>query len=131
MTKEDKDKRELLDLLAKEPIMVILTAYVYAKNYIKYGEDITKTWTTTVQQASIIEKVKQSTWKEAYDSFKKDYRRRLKNDIIATLTEIKDAADNITPTLYNCASFSEGIKAYDKLIQDKIDELEKSESENP
>lgn len=127
MAKEDNDKQELLDLLAKEPIMVISTAYVYAKNYIKYGEDITKAWATATQQASIIEKVRQDTWKEAYDSFKKDYKRRLKTDIIGMLKEIKDEANKIRPTIYNCASFAQGIITYDKLIQDKIDELEKNE----
>lgn len=127
MTKEDKDKQELLDLLSKEPIIVISTAYVYAKNYIKYGEDITKAWTTAVQQASILEEVRQNTWKEAYDSFKKDYKRRLKTEIITMLTEIKDEANKIRPTIYNCASFSQGIITYDKLIQDKINELDKDE----
>lgn len=127
MAKEDKDKQELLDLLSKEPIIVISTAYVYAKNYIKYGEDITKTWTTAVQQASILEEVRQNTWKEAYDSFKKDYKRRLKTDMIGMLKEIKDEANKIRPTIYNCASFAQGIITYDKLIQDKIDELEKNE----
>lgn len=127
MTKENKDKQELLDLLSKEPIIVISTAYVYAKNYIKYGEDITKAWTTAVQQASILEEVRQDTWKEAYDSFKKDYKRRLKTEIITILKEIKDEANKIRPTIYNCASFAQGIITYNKLIQDKIDELEKNE----
>ena len=42
-------KQKLLDSLSKEPTMVLSTAYVYAKNYVNYGEDITKSWTTAVQ----------------------------------------------------------------------------------
>ena len=42
MTIDDNVKQKLLDSLAEEPTMVISTAYAYAKNYVKYGEDITK-----------------------------------------------------------------------------------------
>lgn len=49
-------KEKLLGLLSEEPIMVLLTAYLYAKNYVNYGEDVTKTWTNTVQNASALEK---------------------------------------------------------------------------
>lgn len=48
-------KQQLLDKLSEEPLMVLSTAYAYAKNYVIYGEDITKAWTTAVQQASILE----------------------------------------------------------------------------
>ena len=34
----------VLDELSKESPMVISTAYIYAKNYVKYGCDITKAW---------------------------------------------------------------------------------------
>ena len=77
---DDSVKQKLLDSLAEEPTMVLSTAYAYAKNYVKYGEDITKAWTTAVQQASVIQEVRQKAWVEAYDSFKKDYENRLKAD---------------------------------------------------
>lgn len=82
-------KQQLLDKLSKEPLMVISTAYVYAKNYVMYGEDITKAWTTAVQQASILEQVKIKAQTEAYDSFKKDYENRLKTEMAAMLDKIK------------------------------------------
>ena len=47
----------MLDELSKEPEMVIATAYLYAKTYTTYGEDITKAWTTAVKQKAILEKV--------------------------------------------------------------------------
>ena len=52
---DDSVKQKLLDSLAEEPTMVLSTAYVYAKNYVEYGEDITRAWTTAVQQTSILE----------------------------------------------------------------------------
>lgn len=82
-------KQQLLDKLSEEPLMVLSTAYVYAKNYVIYGEDITKAWTTAVQQASILEQVKIKAQTEAYDSFKKDYENRLKTEMAAMLDKIK------------------------------------------
>ncbi len=86
---DDSIKQQLLDSLAKEPPMVISTAYVYAKNHVYYGEDITKAWTTAVQQITILDKVKQKAWAEAYDSFKANYENRLKADMAAMLEEIR------------------------------------------
>lgn len=54
---------------------------------------------------------------------KDQYEARLKSDMVAMLTEIKDEASNICPTIGNCTSFAEGIRAYDKLIQQKINSL--------
>ena len=54
-----------------------------------------------------------------------------KADMVTMLTEIKDKVNNIIPTIYNCvsANFLEGIRAYDKLIQQKINSLKESENE--
>ena len=46
------------------------------------------------------------------------------------LEEIKDEASNILPTIWNCASFTEGILTYNKLIQQKINELKSNENGN-
>lgn len=46
-----------------------------------------------------------------------------KDEVVAMLTEIKDVASSIRPTIGNCTSFAEGIRAYDKLIQQKINAL--------
>lgn len=52
-----KDKKQImLDELSKESEMVIAVAYLYAKTFVRYGEDITKTWCTALQQKSILEK---------------------------------------------------------------------------
>lgn len=38
-----KDKKQImLDELSKESEMVVATAYLYAKTFVTYGEDITK-----------------------------------------------------------------------------------------
>ena len=91
---DDSVKQKLLDSLAEEPTMVISTAYAYAKNYVEYGEDITKAWTTAVQQASVIQEVRQKAWVEAYDSFKKEYENRLKADMLAMLIELRSEIEN-------------------------------------
>ena len=49
-----------------------------------------------------------------------------KDEVVAMLTEIKDAASSIRPTIGNCTSFAEGIRAYDKLIQQKINSLKEA-----
>lgn len=46
----------MLDELAKESEQMIGLAYLYAKTFQGYGEDITKAWDTAIQQASIVEK---------------------------------------------------------------------------
>ena len=55
---EHKDvKQLLLNELSKEPAMVLETAYLYARTYVDYGEDITKAWVNASQQTSILRKV--------------------------------------------------------------------------
>lgn len=142
MTIDDNVKQKLLDSLAKEPPMVLSTAYAYAKNYVEYGEDITKAWTTAVQQVSILEKVRQKALVEAYDSFKKDYKARLKADMVAMLTEIQleieeldyfegEELINITQELMDdVKSWEHGVKDCKKLIQQKIDTLKEQTDDN-
>jgi hypothetical protein len=132
MTIDDSVKQKLLDSLAEEPSMVISTAYAYAKNYVLYGEDITKEWTTTVQQASIIEKVSLNAWAQAHETFRKEYETRLKADMAAMLTELQLEIDEIPISADNSEPFKLGqASAYDKcenLIYQKINTL-KAESE--
>ena len=122
---DDNDKRQLLDKLSEESIKVIETAYVYAKTYVLYGVDITKAWTTAVQQASALERVKLDAFKEAYDSFKKDYENRLKEDLAAMLTEVQLEIEELDPS---GDEWSDSLDACNDIIQQKIDAL-KSESE--
>ena len=52
-----KSKKDaLLEELAKEDLQVLSLAYVYAKNMLLYGEDVTKTIATATQNVAILEK---------------------------------------------------------------------------
>ena len=55
-SKDEAKKQVLLDELLKQPLMVLETAFVYATNYLKYGEDVTKAWTTAIQNSSALER---------------------------------------------------------------------------
>lgn len=133
ITIDDSVKQKILNSLAEEPSMVISTAYAYAKNYILYGEDITKEWTTAVQQASVIEKVSLNAWAQAHETFRKEYETRLKADMAAILKEIQLEIDKIPINPDNSVPFRLGqASAYDEcenLIYQKIIML-KSESED-
>lgn len=142
MSIDDSVKQKLLDSLAKEPTMVLSTAYAYAKNYAEYGEDITKAWTTAVQQASVIQEVRQKAWIEAYDSFKQEYENRLKADMVAMLKELKKEIEeldffegeepiNITQELMDeVKSWEYGVKDCKKLIQSRIDKMKGDQNES-
>ena len=129
MTIDDNVKQKLLDSLAEEPTMVISTAYAYAKNYVLYGEDITKAWTTAVQQASIIEKVSLNAWAQAHETFRKEYETRLKADMVAILTEIQleiEEIEKFTNTIgweLRAKTPEEIKKECLEIIQQKIDKL--------
>lgn len=134
MTIDDNVKQKLLDQISEESPMVISTAYAYAKNYVAYGEDITKAWTTAVQQASILEQARQKAWVEAYDSFKKDYENRLEADLVAMLTEIQLEIEELDSRAgysgNGMPTFSTDYirkKKVDELIQQKINQLRSEE----
>lgn len=136
MTNDDSVKQKLLDSLAEEPTMVVSTAYIYAKNFVEYGADVTRAWTTAVEQASIIEKISIKAQSEAYDSFKKEYENRLNADLVAILTELQlEIEEEIWDTshlhydaLENAEHWNNGINSCVDIIQQKIDAL-KVESE--
>ena len=56
MVANEDRKQIMLEALSKEPAMVIETAYLYARTYVDYGEDITKAWNTATQHVAILEK---------------------------------------------------------------------------
>lgn len=126
---DDNARRQLLDELYGESTMVLETAYSYAKNYVLYGIDITKAWTTAVQQASNVERVKLDAWAKAYDSFKKDYENRFKEDMVAMLRFLWDDIEDLDAPICDYAS-SDCISKWQvhEIIQQKINTL-KSESE--
>lgn len=120
----DSAKQKLLDLLAKEPTMVLSTAYIYAKNYVNYGEDITKAWTTAVQQSSILEQIKIKAQAEAYDFFKKEYENRLKADMVAMLTELQlEIEETVKEEEPIDKKWAIGLRFSKKIIQQKINSL--------
>ena len=131
----DNVKKQLLDLLAEDPTTVLSTAYVYANNYMKYGEDVTKVWTTTAQQLSILQQVRQKTWAAAYDSFKEGYEAHLKTDTVAMLEELMKEMNHIKECeyqIYGKEHWNFVGKCQD-VIQEKINslkaEIELQESE--
>lgn len=87
-------KEKLLDKLSKESLMVVSTAYAYAKNYVNYGCDITKAWSTTVEQAAILERVRLQTQYEVYNDLKEDYDADLKSDMLAILDKMRAEIEN-------------------------------------
>lgn len=132
---DDNVRQQLLDKLSEESTMVLETAYVYAKNYVLYGADITKAWTTAAQQAYVLERVRVKAFKEAYDSFKKDYESRLKADMVAILTEaqLEIEEQSLTHSEDNILSewglgYNHSVERCGELIQQKIDKY-KAESE--
>lgn len=67
-TQEYEKSRKLADELSKMPPMVVATAYLYAINYTRYGEDITKEWVTATQQACALEKAYNEGYADALQS---------------------------------------------------------------
>lgn len=120
MTIDDSVKQKLLNSLAEEPTMVLATAYAYAKNYVMYGEDITKAWTTAVQQATILDYVREKARAEAYDSFKKEYEARLKADMVDMLEDLDLQIDE-------SASYNLEVAKVQRLIRNKIDKLKRED----
>lgn len=67
MSKEE----QLIEELSKMQPMVIETAYLYATNYTRYGEDVTEKWVTAVQQTSILEKAYRQGYCDALEELRK------------------------------------------------------------
>lgn len=69
---EQNTKQSILDKMSNMPEMLVATAYLYAKNYIYYGENVTKEWFTAVQQSATLEKAynrgRNDALKEVYKS---------------------------------------------------------------
>lgn len=54
MTKQSKET--ILSELSKQSPQVLEMAYLFAINYVGYGENVTKDWLTAVQQSAALEK---------------------------------------------------------------------------
>lgn len=53
---EFRKKQEIIDLMRKMPLETLSIAYLYAKNYKEYGADVTRTWLTATENASLLER---------------------------------------------------------------------------
>lgn len=49
-------KDMLLKSLSEEPYTTLSVAYLYAKHYVRYGDDITKAWDTATKQTDALKK---------------------------------------------------------------------------
>lgn len=67
-------KKILIDLLKDEPIEVIQLAYLYAKNYSKFGVDVTEDWETATKQADALER--------AYKRGMYDFQQKLNTEYV-------------------------------------------------
>ena len=60
-------KEALLSELAKEDLQVVALAYVYAKNLHMYGEDVTETLYSAIQNVAMLNKAYQKGYCDAMD----------------------------------------------------------------
>ena len=66
---ENVKKQALIDLMKDMPLQTLQIAFLYAKNYVKYGEDVTKTWNTATEQACALEKARNIGYYEALKGY--------------------------------------------------------------
>ena len=69
---ENIRKQALIDLLKDMPIQTLQIAYLYAKNYSEYGEDVTRTWVTATENSSALEKAYRKGYYDALREVKDD-----------------------------------------------------------
>jgi len=69
-TPEEYKRKLLMHKLSEMPSVVVETAYLYAVNYIAYGEDVTKDWLTAIQQTQALEKAYQKGYYDAMKDMK-------------------------------------------------------------
>lgn len=64
---ENVKKQMLIDMLAKEPIEVSQLAYIYAKNYYKYGVNVVNDWETAIRQSAALESAYHRGWSDCLE----------------------------------------------------------------
>ena len=64
------NKETLLKSLSNEPMAVIQTAYLYAKNLHLYGVDVTKEWLTATEQSASLEQAYRKGFYDALEQMK-------------------------------------------------------------
>ena len=73
-TEEKKifEKEMLLKELSEMPDTVIVTAYLHAINYTKFGVDVTKPWLTAIQQTSSLDRAYRAGFKDGAEMAKEN-----------------------------------------------------------
>jgi len=75
---DEESVHAILHELSKMSPMVLGVAYLYAKNYEKYGVDITKEWTTATSQTAALDIAYHKGMKDALDCYaERSVARRL------------------------------------------------------
>lgn len=65
---ENIRKQVLLDYLKDLPSQTLQITYLYAKNYVDYGEDVTKIWDNVAQNTSALQKAYHKGYYDALQS---------------------------------------------------------------
>lgn len=112
-TKQQDGRQALLNLLSKEPIEVLQTAFLYAKNYTQYGANVVEQWQTAVQQSANLQRAHQKGYYEAMAC--------INSTPTINLDELKEIKDEINRKINTEWSF----KAVMAILDKKISELEK------
>ena len=93
---ENRLKQYVLDQLSAFDIKTLQIAYIYAKNNIDYGVDVTEKWDTVCQNSKNLERAYHKGYYEGYESARQTYFDKLKvNDVFGDGKVILD------PTKHN------------------------------
>lgn len=75
---ENRLKQYVLDQLSSFDIKTLQIAYVYAKNNVEYGVDVTEKWDTVCQNSKNLERAYHKGYYEGYESARQTYFDKLK-----------------------------------------------------
>ena len=81
---EDERKEELIAQMREEPMSVLGLAMFYAKNFEKYGVDITEKWITTQQQMAVLQQIFNRGYEEGLSKGRGLEREQIEKNYILT-----------------------------------------------
>lgn len=85
--------------------MVIATAYLYATNYILFGEDVTKQWSTATQNSCALEKAYNKGYYEGLQRLKKEEIHKVEPNRITNAEKFEEVfGDKIESTWDECSN---------------------------
>jgi len=78
---ENEQRLDILNRLSTLDIKTLQIAYVYAKNYVEYGTDVTEKWATACENIAYLERAHHKGYCEGYEKAKQNYcdKWRMKN----------------------------------------------------